>query len=327
MRRPLRYLLLFCACGASWLGSWPILADEGPSRFSGKLAFDYLETLCAMGPRYSGSPGMARQQKHLVQFFTAAGGKVQLQEFGNQVRKRNPVTGKPAAMANLIVELHPEAKRRILLCAHYDTRPRPDRDPNPQQRVGGEFLGANDGASGTALLMEMARHVSGPGQLGVDLVLFDAEEFVWDERLDKYFLGSEHFARQYRDQPPDYRYEFGVLVDMVGDKRLNLLQERYSMSWEATRPLVKEIWATAARLRVREFIDRPLPGPVLDDHIPLNRIAKIPVCNIIDFQYPNPRNSHWHTTADAPANCSAKSLGKVGWVLQTWLAEKRRIAP
>ena len=302
-------------------------AEDAPGRFSGRLAFEYLEKLCEMGPRYSGSPGMARQQQLLIQFFADAGAKAELQAFGDQVRKRNPVTGEPTPMANLIVTLHPEAKRRILFCAHFDTRPRPDRDPDPQLRAQGEFLGANDGASGVALLMELARHIRHPGRLGVDLVFFDAEEFVWDERHDEYFLGSEHFARQYRDHPPEHRYAFGVLVDMVGDKRLNLMQERYSISWEATRPLVQEIWATAARLRVREFINRPLPGPVLDDHIPLNRIAKIPVCDIIDFQYPNVRNSFWHTTADVPENCSAKSLEKVGWVLQTWLAEKRKLTP
>ena len=234
-------------------------------------------------------------------------------------------------MANLIVELHPEQTERILLCAHYDTRPLPDRDPNPEQRTNGTFLGANDGGSGTALLMEMARHlIDNPNSaadkkpiLGVDLVFFDAEEFVWVDGRDKYFIGSEHFAREYRDNPPPHRYAFGVLVDMVGDAKLNILQERHSVGWAGTRPLVKEIWTTARKLRVREFVPRVMKFPVRDDHLPLNQIARIPVCNIIDFQYPNPQNSYWHTTSDIAANCSADSLGKVGWVLQEWLKQKR----
>lgn len=317
----LAFLVLLLAAGV--LG--PATPSHGAKKqvFDGARAFTYLEQLCDLGPRYSGSEGMRAQQAYLLKYFDALGIEAHLQPFGEVVRKRHPQTGEVTPMANFIATLHPEAPRRILLCAHYDTRPRPDQDPNPRLREEGVFLGANDGASGVALLMEMAKHLATPGQLGVDIVFFDAEEYIWDTRRDQYFLGSEHFARQYRDDAPAHRYEFGVLVDMVGDARLNLLQERYSLSWEATRPLVKEIWATAKKLRVREFVPRALPIPVRDDHLPLNQIAKIPVCNVIDFQYPNVRNSYWHTTADIPENCSADSLGKVGHVLLTWLRSKR----
>ena len=159
--------------------------------FDGARAYDYLKQICELGPRPSGSPGMLAQQKMLIEHFQKLGGNVKLQQF----RVRHPLDGSEVRMANLMVQWHPERKERILLCAHYDTRPYPDRDVrNPR----GTFLGANDGASGVALLMELARHMPDlGGKLGVDFVLFDGEEFVFNDDTDVYFLGSEYFAREY----------------------------------------------------------------------------------------------------------------------------------
>jgi glutaminyl-peptide cyclotransferase len=278
--------------------------------FDGAQAYEYLKQLCAIGPRYSGSAGMARQQKLLVGHFEKLGGKVAMQEF----RVRHPVSGRPVEMANLLVEWHPERKERVLLCAHYDTRPYPDQDPrNPR----GRFVGANDGASGVAILMEMGKHMAAlNGPIGVDFVLFDGEELVYKEG-DPYFYGSERFAATYAESPPDHRYRWGVLLDMVGDKDLQLLQERHGVSWADTRPLVGEIWGMAAKLGVREFVPQVGDG-VLDDHIKLHDIAKIPTCDIIDFDYPA-----WHTEQDVPANCSPLSLAKVGWVVHEWVKSQR----
>ena len=288
--------------------------SAGPAGFSGARAFAHLEALCALGPRPSGSPGMARQRELLVAHFQAAGGTVTRQAF--QIRDR--ATGKPVVMENLVVTWHPDRAERILLAAHYDTRPYPDRDPRDPR---GLFLGANDGASGVAVLMELAGLIRGlPGPVGVDVVLFDAEEYVVGSR-DPYFLGSTFFAREYAAAQEGgratYRYRAGVLVDMVGDRDLQIFQERNSIEWPDTRPLVDSIWATAARLGVREFVPRP-KHRVEDDHVPLRMIAGIPTCDIIDFDYP-----HWHTTADTPANCSAESLEAVGRVLVAWLQEQR----
>jgi hypothetical protein len=147
---------------------------------------------------------------------------------------------------------------------------------------------------------------------GVDFALFDGEEFVFDER-DRFFLGSDHFARDYAKAPPEHKYRWGVLLDMVGDADLQIYQERLSVSWRDTRPLVAQIWGTAQRLGVREFVAQTR-HLVQDDHIPLRQIAKIPTCDIIDFDYPA-----WHTTADVPQNCSGESLAKVGWVVLEWL--------
>jgi hypothetical protein len=278
--------------------------------FHGARAYEYLQAICAIGPRVSGTPGMAAQQKLLEAHFTKLGGKVEYQRF----RVRHPRTGAPVPMANLIVRWHPERKERILLCAHYDTRPIPDRDPNPANRREGVFLGANDGASGAALLMELAHHMPDlETKYGIDFCLFDGEELVYDNRRDPYCLGSEWFARQYAAKRPPYRYRWGVLLDMVGDADLQLYQEKNSMFWPDTRPLVLDILKTADRLGVKEFIPRR-KHEVIDDHLKLRNIGGIPTCDIIDFDYP-----HWHTARDTPERCSALSLAKVGWVLHEWL--------
>ena len=292
---------------------------EKKEQFNGRRAYSYLRRLCSFGNRMSGSLGMRKQQRLLEEHFTNLGGQVEYQRFSGKI---HPITGRKVSMANMIVRWQPEKKERILFCAHYDTRPFPDQDPNPRLARQGEFLGANDGASGVAVLMELGHHVSDlTNRYGIDFVFFDAEEFIFDERRDNYFLGSGWFAIQYRDNPRDFEYTAGVLLDMVGDAKLTVYQERQSASWKDTRPLVKEIWDTAARIGVKEFIPR-IGYNVNDDHVPLHKIAKIPICDVIDFQYPDKRNSYWHTTYDAPGRCSADSLGKVGRVMQEWLANK-----
>ncbi len=278
--------------------------------FNGARAYEYLNELCKIGPRRSGSEGMAQQQKLLVAHFQKLGGVVELQRF----RVRHPLDRSWVPMANLIVRWHPQSTRRILLCTHYDTLPFPMLDPVNKR---GRFVGANDGGSGVALLMELAHEMRTlQSNYGVDFVLFDGEEFIFDPR-GRYFLGSEYFARQYVQTRPPYRYRWGVLLDMIGDKDLQLPQERYSMGWRDTRPLVEDIWATAGRLGVREFVARRGQA-VRDDHLPLHNLGRIPCCDIIDFDYPP-----WHTEGDTPDKCSALSLAKVGWVIREWLKAVR----
>jgi glutaminyl-peptide cyclotransferase len=273
-------------------------------------AYRYLEQICALGPRISGSAGMRQQQELLKKHFELLGGKVSLQSF----RAHNPLGGPDVPMANLIVQWHPERQERILICTHYETRPLPDRDPNPDRRRDGVFIGANDGGSGVAVMMELAHLMPKlDSRCGVDFVMFDGEELVYAEGRDPYFLGSTWFARQYAEHPPAYRYRWGVLLDMVGDADLQIFQEQLSVTWRDTRPLVGEIWATAAQLGIDEFIPRP-KFEVRDDHIPLRNIAKIPTCDIIDFDYPV-----WHTQGDTVRRCSGASLAKVGWVVYEWL--------
>lgn len=274
-------------------------------------AFQYLVDICDIGPRISGTEGMRRQQERIEEHFLKFGAAVRYQAFDAV----HPRTGEPVRMKNMVVTWHPESRERVLIACHYDTRPRPDRELLPINRDK-PFIGANDGASGVALLMELAHHMDRIEPIyGVDFVFFDGEELVYTER-DKYFLGSEHFSRQYRDHPPeDYRYVAGVLVDMVAGKNLKLYFERYSLRYapEVTR----SVWEVARQLGIREFIPRP-KHRVKDDHLPLNEIAGIPTCDIIDFDYP-----YWHKRNDLPAACSGDSLAKVGHVILGWLATYR----
>jgi hypothetical protein len=273
-----------------------------------------LEAICNLGPRPSGSAAMDRQRAMLAEHFRAAGATVSGQAF--QIRDRR--TGKPVHLENLLVSWHPDRTDRVLLAAHYDTRPFPDNDPVDPKGV---FLGANDGARGVAVLMELAAAMPAlPGPVGVDFVLFDGEEYVFAPR-DPYFLGSTFYARQYLADRQAGRlphtYRCGVLLDMVGDRDLEIWQEQHSVDWPDTRPVVDAIWDVARRLEVRQFVPRPKHA-VQDDHLPLRMIAGIPTCDIIDFDYPQ-----WHTTADAPAACSAESLDAVGRVMLAWLREQR----
>jgi len=309
-RRLVSAIALACLLGAAAV-AWAfrgrneeLTLDAIP--FNGVRAYDYLKQLCAIGPRPSGSAGMVRQQELLAEHFRRLGGQVEFQRF----RARHPQDGSWVSMANLIVRWRPESPVRALLCAHYDTLPYPMLD---RQNPRGIFVGANDNASGVAVLMELAHDMAAlPSGVGVDFVFFDAEEFLFSPR-DRFFLGSEYFARDYAKNKPRVPYRWGVLLDMIGDADLQIYQERNSAWWKDTRPLVQAIWDVAARLGVREFIAKPKHA-MEDDHIMLHNIGGIPCIDLIDFDYPA-----WHTQADTPEQCSPLSLAKVGWVIRQWL--------
>jgi glutaminyl-peptide cyclotransferase len=297
--------------------------DPKPQASSGRLnpldsqrAYGYLQQICALGSRMSGSAGMKKQQELLEAHFKKLGGKLSYQRFLG----KNPRTGERVPMANMLVEWHPDRKERLLLCAHYDTRPLPDNDPDPQKRKTGVFIGANDGGSGTALLMELAHLMpTFKGPLGVDFLLVDGEELVYKEG-DPYFLGTTWFAEKYVKEPPAHKYRWGVVMDMVGEADLQIYQERFSTTWRDTVPLVNQIWSTASRLGVKEFVPR-VGYVVQDDHLPLRGTARIPTCDIIDFVDATGASppAYWHTTGDNVQRCSGSSLAKVGWVVYEWM--------
>ncbi|MEX2188956.1 MAG: M28 family peptidase [Pirellulales bacterium] len=286
--------------------------------FDGAAAYEYLKQICAIGPRRSGTVGMRKQQLLLMDHFKKLGARVELQRF----QIRHPLDGSIVQLANLIVTWHPERRERVLLCAHYDTRPYPDNEPDPAKRKN-DFIGANDGGSGVALLMELGKAMPKlDGTVGVDFIFFDAEELVYDDgrfQRGEFFVGSRWFATEYKRKPPKHRYRAGILLDMVGDAELHLYQDRLSLGYPAARPIVAEVWKIAAELKVREFIDAK--GHLVDDdHKMLNEVGGIPTIDLIDFDYPRPgRENYWHTTKDVVDNCSALSLAKVGWVVHEWL--------
>ncbi len=285
-------------------------AKPTPSPVDGDRAYGYLKEICAIGPRPAGSPANTRQRQMVARHFEKHGGKVREQPF----KGTDPLSNAPVEMANLIGSWSPERLDRVLLAAHYDTRPFPDEDPNPALRKE-PFIGANDGASGVALLMEIAHHLSAsPTPWGVDLVLFDGEELVYgggQNQTGDYFLGSKAFARAYAEGPKDKaRYSAAIVLDMVGDRNLAIDREPYSV--EFAPKLVREVWSIAKALRVTQFRDK-LGRAVYDDHLPLNN-ADIPAIDIIDFDY-----RHWHTARDLPEQCSGASLAQVGKVVTAWL--------
>src|SRR5262249_31228353 len=173
-----------------------------PLPFDRQQAMEHLTALCRIGPRVSGTEGMAKQQELLRKHFEQAGAQVTLQSF----TARQSSVRKPTAMANLIASWFPARTDRVILCSHYDTRPLADQEPNPR-RWREPFVSANDGGSGVALLMELAQHLRGlKTGAGIDIVLFDGEEYIFEPGVDKYFFGSEHFAREYRKQRGRVRY-------------------------------------------------------------------------------------------------------------------------
>jgi glutaminyl-peptide cyclotransferase len=273
--------------------------------FDGTRAIGYLKQICDLGPRLSGSEGMTKQQKLLQTHFEKHGGKVSYQRFeAKQISQKAAVP-----MANMIVSWQPEKERRILICGHYDTRPIADQEPE-RRRWTMPFVSANDGASSAAWMMELAHHMKDfPANVGIDLVLFDGEEYIFEPNKDQYFLGSDHFAAEYR-KAKEKRYLAGVLLDLFAAKNAKFPIEQNSAFWAGG--VVEDIWKTAAELGVASFQNRRGPE-VLDDHLALNK-AGIPTVDIIDFEY-----LHWHRLTDLPEMCSGETMEQVAKVLTTWV--------
>ncbi|NVM00808.1 MAG: M28 family peptidase, partial [Candidatus Helarchaeota archaeon] len=189
-----------------------------------------------------------------------------------------------------------------ILCAHWDTRPRADRDKIPENR-NKPILGANDGASGTAVLLELSRIMSKfPPPITIDAVFFDGEDYGEEGNLDEYFLGSRYFSKN----PPYQGYECAILLDMIGDRDLRIQKEEFSNYHFPD--LVNDIWNRARKLGIKQF-DQSIYGEILDDHRILAEIG-IPSIDIIDFDY-----QYWHTIQDTPDKCSSESLKAVGEVI------------
>jgi glutaminyl-peptide cyclotransferase len=289
-------------------------SDRAPAaaHFDAARAMGYLTDICNIGPRLSGTDGMKKQQELLEGHFKPLADAVRWQRFDGTQRSVHA----PVPMANMIVSWKPERRRRAIVCSHYDSRPHADQEQDPR-RWRMPFVSANDGGSGVALLMEMAHRVKDlDTSVGIDFVLFDGEEYVFD-RDDEYFLGSKQFAREYRkarlkDRNPPL-YVGAVLLDMVGGKSARFPVEQNS--WFKASALVKQVWGIADELKSPAFRPGEMSKvPVQDDHVPLNDIAGIPTVDIIDFDYP-----HWHRITDVPENCSGDTLAAVARVLSVWL--------
>ena len=274
--------------------------------FDGGRAMQYLGDLCTIGTRISGSEGMRKQQDLLIKHFEKYGAKVVLQKFEG----KQPTQKQAVPMANIIVTWNPDAKRRLIFCGHYDTRPIADQEP--QERDWRKpFLSANDGTSTIAFLMELAHHMKeAPLKVGVDFIIFDGEEFINDSKRDRFFLGSTYFADQYKKNRPEYQYVAAVLLDLFAGKEAIFRVEPNSHFLAGE--VVESIWAEAKNQGVKSFVYER-GQEVQDDHLALNRVG-IPAVDIIDFDY-----AHWHKRTDLPKHCSGDKMAEVAKVLTAWM--------
>lgn len=219
-------------------------------------------------------------------------------------------TGKTLTMWNLIGEQNwKNAKHRILLLAHWDTRPFADMDVNYDNQ-NKPIAGANDGASGVAVLLELARVMKSklPEDVGVMYLLTDGEDV--GPSLNEMFLGASHFAKNMPSPKPDY----GILIDMIGDKDLEIPMEPNSRYFAPK--LLTAFYDHAHSVGLGKTFPKKQGPYIEDDHMPLNK-AGLRTIDLIDFSY-----EPWHTLRDTPDKCSAESLGKVGKALETWLLKR-----
>jgi hypothetical protein len=262
--------------------------------FIGQNAYRYSATQVAFGPRYPGSQGHANVQRWLHDSLTDLGWSVETQSFSYL----------GVELANIIARLpsQHEGQAPIILGAHYDTRPQADQDQmTPSQPV----IGANDGASGVAVLLELARILADePADVPVWLVFFDAED---SGNLDEWpwHVGATYFAENLTASP-----QAVIIVDMVGDQDLQIYYELNS-----DPQLSQEIWSVANELGYNDFIPE-YKHSMVDDHTPFIRLG-FPAIDIIDFDYP-----FWHTTEDTLDKISAHSMEQVGQTLLTWLSRQ-----
>ena len=284
-------------------GSREVIKEIPVPAFNAKRAFSYLTEQTSFGPRNPGSTGHERCLQYLQKSLQGLASTTELQAF-----TVDGYDGEKLNLTNVFSSFNPSATNRILLIAHWDTRPRSDEDKDPRKQ-NLPVLGANDGASGVAVLIELANELkASPPPIGVDILLNDGEDYGKPSDLDKYFLGTRYFAKHLK---PDYHPQFGILLDMVGDSNLEIMKEPISMRYAPE--VVDMVWSAARSLGMYQFTEN-VQRTVLDDHVPLNE-AGIKTIDLIDFDYPDASNRYWHTTEDTPDKCSPASLEAVGRVL------------
>ena len=251
-----------------------------PAPIDGARAYGYLKQICAIGPRPAGSAANARQRQMVAQHFTKYGATVREQPFSGVDPQSGAKVDDGQPDRRLASRADPAGRARRPL--RHPALPRPRNPTRPAARL--PFIGANDGGSGVALLMEIAHHLKDlPTTWGVDLVLFDGEELVYgrERRVLPRLEGIRPGLRRERRVPPGGpRYVAAIVLDMIGDKNLAIEQEQYSLNFAPG--LVQEVWSVARRLKATAFRNRVGPA-VTDDHLPLNN-AGIPAIDLIDFR-------------------------------------------
>ncbi len=272
-----------------------------------KIIWNYLEILCSYGPRFPGSMGYSQTQHLIMEIGNKYASKVHRQDFEFESSQRGKV-----AMANIELEFEGrESGSPFLLGAHYDTRPYADQESKASLRTQ-PIIGANDGGSGTALLLGLAHYLNeNPPRFPVKLVFFDGEDFGKGFTSDS-LIGSNKYVEQ-MESLGEKSWPFGVLVvDMVGDKDLQIFQETHSM--KSAPELMERVFDIAEVKGLGQFRRRSKYS-VWDDHSAFIRLD-IPSIVLIDFDFP-----HWHKLSDTLDKCSPESLMAVFQVLTQLLNE------
>jgi hypothetical protein len=291
--------------------------------FNADSAYRFVDKQVAFGPRVPNT----RQHIACGDYLVA-----ELKRFGADVQEQKMVVtaydGTKLNARNIIGSYRLDNKNRVLLFAHWDTRPYSDHDPD-SDNYRKPVPGANDAASGVGVLLEVARVIQSQApETGVDIIFFDAEDYGMPEFAEKsviegntWCLGSRYWAEN--PHAPGYKAKFGILLDMVGADGATFYKEEGSRIH--ARNIVEKVWSTAGQLNYGAFFKGEHIGGIIDDHVPVNEIRRIPSIDIIDYR-PNTEHGFfhsWHTRKDDMSNISKKTLGVVGQtVLEVIYKEK-----
>lgn len=280
-------------------------------RFSADNAMLYIREQCEFGPRVTGSEAARLCGDYIVERFKAFGAEVE-----EQTADVTTWEGTQLPSRNIIARINPASTDRILLCAHWDSRPWADNDPD-EANWHTPILAANDAASGVAVMLEICRLLQQqPVKVGIDMICFDAEDLgtpQWaEERLgsaDTWCLGSQYWAS--RAVADNYRARYGVLLDMVGGRGATFSREGNSM--QTARPIVELVWQLAGQLGYRQFFPLTDGGYITDDHVNVAE-AGVPCIDIIPYYHEGPSSfgPTWHTVKDTPDNIDPNVLEAVG---------------
>ena len=279
--------------------------------FNADSAYSYVDKQVAFGPRVPNT----KEHQQCADYLSS-----ELKRFGaNVIVQDAPVIafdGTELKAKNIIGQYNVEKRNRILLFAHWDSRPFADHDPDPKKR-NTPILGANDGASGVGILMEIARQINKSGiNIGVDIIFFDAEDYGTPEYLDvKYKPDTWCLGTQYWCNNPhrkDYTARYGILLDMVGAPDAVFYKELYSKKFAPN--LVDRVWNAAADLGYLSYFSFEDGGQIVDDHVYVNKLLNIPSIDIIQHEPMSETNfnAYWHTHDDNMDNVDKATLKAVG---------------
>lgn len=309
-------LLTAVSCGSS--PSQSNTPDNTPQEtiqvpaFDADSAYQYVQHQADFGPRVPNTAAHRACGDYLAQQLERFGAKVY-----NQYADLIAYDGTILKARNIIGSYRPENKKRVLLCAHWDSRPYADADADPKNHHT-PILGVNDGASGVGVLLEIARQLQQQQpKLGIDIVFFDAEDYGIPEfykgpyQPDTWCLGSQYWART--PHVSGYNARYGILLDMVGGKGATFHYEPYSA--RTARSEMKKIWKKAQQLGYGSYFVQQDGAEVVDDHIYVHGLGRIPCVDIIHYDAGHPTNSFgpfWHTVNDTMENIDRNTLKAVG---------------